>query len=181
MLNNIESLKKIKSLLDHPEVYKYSPIEEEVPVEVEVETSTGTEIVTSTGIYVITIDEQFDADIVDACEDVYIDQMINILATVDYELIQDKEFEDYTENEKRFFLIEAYLTAAQFLENFAFKYETEMYKSTVDFQSKVSQVETSGKIYSAKQYRKKASSLITKLAPPVIEQPFKKHISISRY
>lgn len=174
MLNATESLKQIKSLLDVASVYGYTDI---------MKTTTDNDGVDTETID-ISANEQFEADLAICAEDVYTIDLHPVIAKEFYALIKAKDFTDYDENEKLLFLAEVYLTAAMFLTKYALRYESDKFKTQLDFANKTTQIEKSGKLYTADRYQSMAFAYLSKIDNyndfSVID-PGKKQIYIRRY
>jgi len=158
MLNNTQSLIKIKQLLDDFSVYKY--------------TDDGT------------AEAQIEADLITISEEVYLNEMIKIISPSAYETIQATPFTDYTANWKRLFYAECYFIASKFLQLFALRYETDMYKSTLDLNSRTIGVEKSGKLYTADEYLRTARANVTEYQHEynsIISLDNKRSFRINRY
>jgi hypothetical protein len=135
LLNETNSLIQIRKLLDDPEVYKYED---------------GAE----------TAEKQFEDDIVTISDEVYLSEMLTIISAAQYESIKAADFSSYTANQKRLFYAECYFVASKFLIAYSLRNETEMYKSTLDFNSKTVGVEKSGKLFTAEEYARTAKDNI---------------------
>ena len=152
MLNDTQSLTKLKRILDDPGVYKYEDITHTV------EGETGTETVTDS-----TAMHQFEDALRDSCSEVWIDTLSKVMTTDEYAEIAGKEFTAYTDDNMRIFLAECYFTAAKFLRNWCLRNETDRYSQTFDYASKIGTTTKSGKLYSAEEFHRMGISYLSEI------------------
>jgi esterase/lipase superfamily enzyme len=174
MLNNIESMNYILSLLEDPAVYGYEDITETTTEEIEGETIEVETLVSSDL-------DQMKTDIEISAEDILYSEILDVATESVYEAIQAKDFADYTRNDKRFFFAECYFTAYMFLYKYALKNESELFKTQIDFSGRYQATEKSGKIYSANEYYKQAIKFIKDIDTESQVKPQGKAVSIRRY
>ncbi|PKL17876.1 MAG: hypothetical protein CVV49_08850 [Spirochaetae bacterium HGW-Spirochaetae-5] len=152
-LNETNALIQILKLLDDPTVYKYEDTYKEETV------TTGEppdEVTTTVQVIDKTASELMQVDLITISEEVYLAEMLKIVPSAEYAVIQGISFESYTANQKRLFYAECYFVASKFLIAWSLRNETEMYKSTLDFSSRTIGVEKSGKLYTAEEYSRTA-------------------------
>jgi len=147
LLNQTNSQIQICKLLENPSVYKYEDVTHEETVG-----ETVTVVVDKTALAAM------QDDILDIADEVYLSEILSVITTAHYDSIKATVFTSYTANQKRMFYAECYFVASKFLIKWSLKNETEMYKSTLDFNSRTVGVEKSGKLFTAEEYARTAKS-----------------------
>lgn len=142
LLNETNSLTKIKQLLDDPSVYKYVDVSHD-------ETDENGNVTTVIDTSAI---EQMESDILIIADEVYINEMLPVISSSQYNTIKLKSFDNYTVNDKRLFFAECYFIASKFLQAWSLRNESEIYKSTYDYSTKIRGTEKSGKLFTSEQY-----------------------------
>lgn len=156
-INTTESLAKIKSLLESAYVYGYKD-----------ETDN-------------TADNQMNGDLETISKEVNIKEIFKTVSPTQYSILQTKSFTDFSEDDMKLFYAECYFIAAKFLNLWSLVHESDMYKSTYDYSTKIHGEEKSGRLYTAKTYTKMAYDYINSLSPEYGKEQTVRHISIARY
>lgn len=151
MLNQIETMLKVKSLLDDYLVYRYST------------------------------DDLFEEAIEEIANEVYLTEMLKIVTSVQYGQLQNKSINSYDNDDKLLFYAECYFIASKFLEVWSLKNETELQKTSYDYTTKIKGEEKSGKLYTSKQYREIAFTNLNNIDPYYGKTYSPTKISIARY
>lgn len=157
MLNAVESMKFIKSLLDAPTVY-FKDVEDGDSA-----------------------DTQLAAAINECCDEVYIKELMDVMDEAVYNIVKAKDYTAYVLNDKRLFYAECYYTASFFLEKYALKNESDKFQKSIDLMNAAVQTEKSGKLYSSNQYYATARSYLSKIDEYSSIKPEYQSQAIQRY
>ena len=100
-------------------------------------------------------------DIQECCDEIYIKVLCNVMTATQYAEVQATQYQDYTDDQKKLFYAECYLTAALFLEKWVLKNETDKFSQTFDYNSKIQTTTKSGKLYTAERYYEKGHAYLS--------------------
>lgn len=105
----------------------------------------------------------FTDDIEACCDEIYIRVLCNAMTATQYAEVKATQYQDYTDDQKKLFYAECYLTAALFLEKWVLKNETEKFSQTFDFNTKTQTTTKSGKQYTAERYYEKGHAYLSSI------------------